>query len=85
MLTGQAVLTRGRPYEGHGRAVQLMWSNQEATHGRPYGGHVASPGRDTCQVDLAFSAYSWTSYEVTCVTTHRVTRGTLMSSADVAS
>jgi hypothetical protein len=35
-------------------SVQLTWANQEATRGRPYGGHVASPGRDTCQVDLAF-------------------------------
>jgi hypothetical protein len=49
-----------------------------------YGGHVASPGRNTCQVDLAFSAYSWTSYEVTHVTTHRVTRGMMTSSSDVA-
>jgi hypothetical protein len=45
---------------------------------------VASPGRDTCQVDLAFSAYDWTSTEVTRVTTHRVTRGTLTSADDVA-
>jgi hypothetical protein len=45
---------------------------------------VASPGRDTCQVDLAFSAYDWTCTEVTRVTTHRVTRGRLTSSCDVA-
>jgi hypothetical protein len=37
-----------------------------------------------CQVDLAFSAYSWTSTEVTRVTTHRVTRGRMMSSDYVA-
>jgi hypothetical protein len=50
----------------------------------PYRGHMASPGRDTCQADLAFSAYSWTSIEVTRVTTDRVTRGRLTSSDDVA-
>ena len=50
----------------------------------PYGGHVASPGRDTCQVVLAFSAYGLTGTEVTRVTTHRVTRGMLTSSSDVA-
>jgi hypothetical protein len=44
---------------------------------------VASPGRDTCQVNLALSAYGWTSMEVTRVTTHRVTRGKLTSSSDV--
>jgi hypothetical protein len=44
---------------------------------------MASPGRDTCQVVLAFSAYDSTSTEVTCVTTHRVTHGTLTSSDDV--
>jgi hypothetical protein len=45
----------------------------------PYGGHVASPGRDTCQANLAFLAYGRTNTEVTRVTTHRVTRGTLTS------
>jgi hypothetical protein len=50
----------------------------------PYGGHVASPGRDTCQVILAFSAYGLTGTEVTRVTTHRVTRGTDDVSAYVA-
>ena len=45
---------------------------------------MASPGRDTCQVDLAFSGYGWTNKKVTHVTTHRVTRGTLTSSDDVA-
>jgi hypothetical protein len=44
---------------------------------------VASPGRDTCQADLAVWKYGWTSTEVTCVTTHRVTRGILTSSSDV--
>jgi hypothetical protein len=45
---------------------------------------VASPGRDTCHADLALLAYDWTSVEVTRVTTHRVTRGRLTSSGDVA-
>jgi hypothetical protein len=45
---------------------------------------VASPGRDTCQVDLALLAYGRTNTEVTRVTTHRVTRGRLTSSDDVA-
>jgi hypothetical protein len=49
-----------------------------------YRGHVASPGRDTCQADLTFSRYDWTSYEVTRVTTYRVTRGRMTSAADVA-
>jgi hypothetical protein len=44
---------------------------------------VASPGCDTCQVDLAFSGYGWTNKKVTRVTTHRVTRGMLTSSNDV--
>jgi hypothetical protein len=39
-------------------------------------GHVASPERDTCQADLAFSAHTWTNPGVTRVTTGRVTRGT---------
>jgi hypothetical protein len=65
-------------------SVQLTWRLQKVTRGRPYGGHVASPGRDTCQVDLALLAYGWTSTEVTRVTTHRVTRGRLTSSDDVA-
>jgi hypothetical protein len=47
-------------------------------------GHMASPGRDTCQVNLAFSAYGWTNTEVTRVTTHRVTRGMLTWHADGA-
>jgi hypothetical protein len=49
----------------------------------PYGdtwhvrtGHVAAPGRDTCHAFLALSAYGWTNWEVTRVTTGRVTRGT---------
>jgi hypothetical protein len=50
----------------------------------PYRGHMAAPGGDTCQEDLADLAYSWTSIEVTCVTTDRVTRGRLTSSDDVA-
>jgi hypothetical protein len=62
-----------------------MWRLQKATCGRPYEGHVASPGRDTCHADLAFLAYDRTSTEVTRVTTHRVTRGRLTSSDDVAS
>jgi hypothetical protein len=62
----------------------MMWRIQKVTRGRPYGGHVASSGRDTCQVDLAFLAYGWTSMQVTHVTTHRVTRGRLTSSDDVA-
>jgi hypothetical protein len=45
---------------------------------------VASPGRDTCQADLARLAYGWTSTEVTRVTTDRVTRGRMTSSDDVA-
>jgi hypothetical protein len=45
---------------------------------------VASPGRNTCQVNLALSTYGWTSTEVTRVTTHRVTRGKLTSSSDMA-
>jgi hypothetical protein len=45
---------------------------------------VASPGGDTCQVDLVDLAYSWTSMEVTCVTTNRVTRGRMTPAADVA-
>jgi hypothetical protein len=63
------------------------WQTERTTRGSirerhvagPYGGHVASPGRDTCQVNLAFSGYSWTNVEVTRVTTHSVTRGTLTS------
>jgi hypothetical protein len=50
----------------------------------PYRGHVAASGSDTWQVDLADLAYSWTSIEVTRVTTDRVTHGRLMSSDDVA-
>jgi hypothetical protein len=84
MLAGQAVLPRGRPYSTCGMSVQLTWANQEVTRGGPYGGHVASPGRDTCQVNLAFSAYDWTCTEVTHVTTHRVTRGRMTSAADMA-
>jgi hypothetical protein len=45
---------------------------------------VASPGGDTCQADLAVWRYSWTSTEVTHVTTGRVTHGRVMSSDDVA-
>jgi hypothetical protein len=45
---------------------------------------VATPGSDTWQVELAFLAYSWTSIEVTRVTTERVTRGRVTSAADVA-
>jgi hypothetical protein len=77
MLTGQAVLPRGRPYNTRGMSVQLTWVNQIATRGRqdddtwqhqrrhvagPYEGHVASPGRDTCQADLAFSGYGLDQY-----------------------
>ena len=48
-----------------------------------------SPGSDTCQVDLAFLARSWTNPKVTRVTTGKVTRGTddvssLRGSDDVA-
>jgi len=60
------------------------WQHQRATHGGPYGGHVASPGRNTCRTDFAFLACDRTNMEVTRVTTHRVTRGTLTSSGDVA-
>jgi hypothetical protein len=42
-------------------------------------GHVASPGCDTCHADLALLACGRTNIEVTRVTTHRVTRGTLTS------
>jgi hypothetical protein len=49
-----------------------------------YGGHVASPGCDTCHVDLALLAYDRTSNEVTRVTTERVTRGRMTSLDDVA-
>jgi hypothetical protein len=45
---------------------------------------MASPGRDTCHVDLALLAYDRTSTEVTRVTIHRVTCGRLTSSSDVA-
>jgi hypothetical protein len=45
---------------------------------------VATPERDTCQVDLAFWAYGWTNPEVTRVTTGRVKCGKVMSAADVA-
>jgi hypothetical protein len=45
---------------------------------------VAAPGGDTWHADLAFLAYSWTSIEVTRVTTERVTRGRVTSAADVA-
>jgi hypothetical protein len=45
---------------------------------------VASPRRDTCHADLAFLACDRTNMEVTRVTTHRVTRGRLTSSDDVA-
>jgi hypothetical protein len=45
---------------------------------------VASPGRDTCHTDLALLAYDRTSTEVTRVTTHRVTRGRMTSSDDMA-
>jgi hypothetical protein len=47
-------------------------------------GHVASPERDTCQADLAFSTRSWTNPKVTRVTTERVTRGRVTSAADMA-
>jgi hypothetical protein len=39
-------------------------------------GHVAAPGSDTCQADLALLAYDWTNPEVTRVTIGRVTHGT---------
>jgi hypothetical protein len=39
-------------------------------------GHMAAPGSDMCQADLAFWAYGWTNPEVTRVTTGRVTCGT---------
>jgi hypothetical protein len=45
---------------------------------------VAAPGGDTWQVDLADLVYSWTSTEVTRVTTERVTRGRVTSVDDVA-
>jgi hypothetical protein len=45
---------------------------------------VAAPGSDTWQVDLDVRRYSWTSTEVTRVTTERVTRGRVTSAADVA-
>jgi hypothetical protein len=45
---------------------------------------VASPGRDTCQAEMDVWTYGSANTEVTHVTTHRVTRGKLMSSSDVA-
>jgi hypothetical protein len=42
-------------------------------------GHVAAPGDATCHTVLDSLAHSLTSTEVTHVTTHRVTRGTLTS------
>jgi hypothetical protein len=42
-------------------------------------GHVAAPGDAMCHTFLDFLAHSLTSTEVTRVTTHRVTRGTLTS------
>jgi hypothetical protein len=45
---------------------------------------VATPEGDTWQAGLANWVYSWTSTEVTYVTTNRVTRGRLMSSDDMA-
>jgi hypothetical protein len=56
------------PYRTRGRSVQDTWQVRT--------GHVAAPGDDTCQADLAFWAYGWTNSEVTRVTTGRVTRGT---------
>jgi hypothetical protein len=46
---------------------------------------VAAQEGDTWQADLAFSGYGWTNKKVTRVTTHRVTRGMLTSSDDMAS
>ena len=51
-----------------GQSVQDTWQVRT--------GHVAAPGADTCQEDLALLAYGWTNPEVTCVTTERVTHGT---------
>jgi hypothetical protein len=45
---------------------------------------VVAPGGDTWQADLVDLAYSWTSTEVTRVTTGRVTRGRMTSSSDMA-
>jgi hypothetical protein len=44
---------------------------------------VATPGGDTWKEYLADLVYSWTSTEVTRVTTERVTRGMVMSAVDV--
>jgi hypothetical protein len=58
------------PYRtrGTGQSVQDTWQVRT--------GHVAAPGSDMCQADLAFLVYGWTNPEVTRVTTGRVTRGT---------
>ena len=69
-----------------------MWQTGMTTRGSirerhvagPYRGHMASPGRDMCHTDLAHLAGELTNVEVTRVTNHRVTRGTLTSSGDVA-
>ena len=45
---------------------------------------MAAQEGDTWQVDLAYLVYDLTNVEVTRVTTHRVTRGMLMSSDDVS-
>jgi hypothetical protein len=60
-----------------------MWQVRTMTRGRFRTGHVAASEGDTCQADLAFSAYSWTNPEVTRVTTERVTCGRVTSAADV--
>jgi hypothetical protein len=81
MLTGQAVLPRGRPYSADVACPYRTRGGSRRRHvAGPYGGHVASPGRDTCRTDLAFLACGRTNMEVTRVTTHRVTHGTLTSS-----
>jgi hypothetical protein len=55
------------PYRTRGRTVQHTW--------HVHTGHMAAPGRDTCHAFLAIAAHGWTNWEVTRVTTGRVTRG----------
>jgi hypothetical protein len=45
---------------------------------------VAAPGCDMWHADSIVRRYSWANFEVTHVTTERVTRVTVTSVADVA-
>jgi hypothetical protein len=74
------------------QSVQSTWHVRTADVGQP-GGDMWQTVRRTRGItrmrhvsgaDLALSAYGWTSVEVTRVTTHRVTRGRMTSSDDVA-